>query len=74
LQENLDQEKAMAKRVEALAKAIGKDVKAAHQDLTGARRLGAWRETTPHRRNEQRKGQGDVSGLWLRGAERAPWR
>ncbi|MDQ3694685.1 MAG: DUF892 family protein [Chloroflexota bacterium] len=37
LQENLDQEKAMAKRVEALAKAIGNEAKAAQKEFAGAR-------------------------------------
>jgi ferritin-like metal-binding protein YciE len=37
LQENLDQETAMAKRVAALAKAIGKEVKAEQKELAGAR-------------------------------------
>jgi ferritin-like metal-binding protein YciE len=37
MQENLAQEKAMAKRVAALAKALGKDVKATQQEVAGAR-------------------------------------
>jgi ferritin-like metal-binding protein YciE len=37
LQENLDQEKAMAKRVSELSKAIAKEVKAAQKELAGAR-------------------------------------
>jgi ferritin-like metal-binding protein YciE len=37
LQENLDQEKAMARRVAALAKELGKEVKAAQQEPAGAR-------------------------------------
>lgn len=37
LQENLDQEKAMAKRVATLAKAIGKEVKADQKAVAGAR-------------------------------------
>ena len=36
LQENLDQEKAMAKRVEALAKELGKQAKQREKDLAGA--------------------------------------
>ena len=37
LQENLDQEKAMAKRVEKLSKDLGKEAKAAEKDRGGAR-------------------------------------
>ena len=37
LQENLDQEKAMAKRVEAIGKELGKQAKAAQKDLVGSR-------------------------------------
>jgi ferritin-like metal-binding protein YciE len=37
LQDNLDQEKAMAKRVEALSKDLGKQAKAAQKELAGAR-------------------------------------
>jgi ferritin-like metal-binding protein YciE len=38
LQENLDQEKAMAKRVAALSKELGKQAAAADKDLAGSRR------------------------------------
>jgi ferritin-like metal-binding protein YciE len=37
LQANLDQEKAMAKRVETLSKQIGKDIKADQKELAGSR-------------------------------------
>ena len=40
LQENLDQEKAMAKRVEALSKALSKQAKATGRELAGARSNG----------------------------------
>jgi ferritin-like metal-binding protein YciE len=36
LQENLDQEKAMAKRVEALSKELGKEAKAAEKEMVSA--------------------------------------
>jgi ferritin-like metal-binding protein YciE len=37
LQENLEQEKAMARRVEALGKQISKEIKAAQKEPAGAR-------------------------------------
>jgi ferritin-like metal-binding protein YciE len=37
LQENLDQEQAMAKRISALSKEIAKEVKAARKELAGSR-------------------------------------
>ena len=40
LQENLDQEKAMAKRVEALAKELSKQAKSTERELAGARSNG----------------------------------
>ena len=40
LQENLDQEKAMAKRVEALSKELSKQAKTTGRELSGARSNG----------------------------------
>jgi ferritin-like metal-binding protein YciE len=40
LQENLDQEKAMAKRVEALSKELSKQAKTTDRELTGVRSNG----------------------------------